>query len=197
MFNEHAILNELNPLLREKVINYNCRSLVKARFHWSFPVSLSLIEPTDWRTNENFEKSVDFLNAADTDFVSDLIAKLKFEVYLQADEIIREGSVGSHMYFINSGTVQVTTKNGMKPRYLSGTINSQPFFGPQNWSHLKFRFLKSVISEGEHFGEICLFVSNLKRTASIIATTNVSVYILRNESNKCHLVVIFESTQFS
>ena len=75
--------------------------------------------PTN-RINENFEKSVDFLNAADTDFVSDLIAKLKFEVYLQADEIIREGSVGSHMYFINSGTVQVTTKNGMKPRYLSG-----------------------------------------------------------------------------
>ena len=83
----------------------------------------------DWLTNENFAKSVDFLNAADTDFVSDLIAKLKFEVYLQADEIIREGSVGSHMYFINSGTVQVTTKNGMKPRYLSGTINSQPTFG--------------------------------------------------------------------
>ena len=75
---------------------------------------------SDWPTNENLEKSVDFLNAADTDFVSDLIAKLKFEVYLQADEIIREGSVGSHMYFINSGTVQVTTKNGMKPRYLSG-----------------------------------------------------------------------------
>lgn len=124
MFNEHSILNELNPLLRDKVINYNCRSLVK---------------------------SVDFLNVADTDFVSDLISKLKFEVYLQADEIIREGSVGSHMYFINSGTVQVTTKNGMKPRYLS---------------------------EGEHFGEICLFVSNLKRTASIISTTNVSVYIL-------------------
>merc|ERR1712168_918688 len=101
----------------------------------------------------------DFLNAADTDFVSDLIAKLKFEVYLQADEIIREGSVGSHMYFINSGTVQVTTKNGMKPRYLSGTLDSDSI-------------------KGEHFGEICLFVSNLKRTASIIATTNVSVYIL-------------------
>ena len=44
------------------------------------------------KINVNFEKSVDFLNAADTDFVSDLIAKLKFEVYLQADEIIREGS---------------------------------------------------------------------------------------------------------
>ena len=30
MFNESAILEELNPLLREKVINFNCRSLVKS-----------------------------------------------------------------------------------------------------------------------------------------------------------------------
>merc|ERR1712106_255753 len=124
MFNETAILEELNPLLREKVINYNCRSLVK---------------------------SVEFLSTADPDFVSDLIAKLKFEVYLQGDEIIKEGTVGTTMYFVNSGTVQVSTKSQIKPRYLS---------------------------EGEHFGEICLFVSNLKRTASIQATTHVAVYTL-------------------
>jgi len=124
MFNETAILEELNPLLREKVINYNCRSLVK---------------------------SVEFLSTADPDFVSDLIAKLKFEVYLQGDEIIKEGTVGTTMYFVNSGTVQVSTKSQIKPRYLS---------------------------EGEHFGEICLFVSNLKRTASICATTHVAVYTL-------------------
>ena len=30
MFNETSILEELNPLLREKVINFNCRSLVKS-----------------------------------------------------------------------------------------------------------------------------------------------------------------------
>lgn len=124
MFNETAILGELNPLLREKVINYNCRSLVK---------------------------SVEFLSTADPDFVSDLIAKLKFEVYLQGDEIIKEGTVGTTMFFVNSGTVQVSTKSQIKPRYLS---------------------------EGEHFGEICLFVSNLKRTASICATTHVAVYTL-------------------
>lgn len=64
------------------MINFNCRSLVK---------------------------SVDFLSAADPDFVYDLIAKLKFEVYLQEDEIIKEGSVGNNMFFINSGTVQVTS----------------------------------------------------------------------------------------
>ena len=97
-----------------------------------------------------FKHTFNFFTA-DPDFVSDLISKLKFEVYLQGDEIIKEGSVGSTMYFINSGTVQVCTKNLMKPRYLS---------------------------EGEHFGEICLFVSNLKRTASIVATTNVAVYTL-------------------
>merc|ERR1712106_633298 len=124
MFNETAILEELNPLLREKVINYNCRSLVK---------------------------SVEFLASADSDFVSDLIGKLKFEVYLQGHEIIKEGSVGTTMYFVSSGTVQVSTKSQIKPRYLS---------------------------EGEHFGEICLFVSNLKRTASIQATTHVAVYTL-------------------
>ena len=83
--------------------------------------------------------------------MSDLISRLKFEVYLPKDEIIKDGTVGSTMYFINSGTVQVCTKNTLKPRYLS---------------------------EGEHFGEICLFVNNLKRTASIVATTNVAVYTL-------------------
>ena len=103
MFNETAILEELNPLLREKVINYNCRSLVK---------------------------SVEFLSTADPDSAP---------------------RVGTTMYFVNSGTVQVSTKSQIKPRYLS---------------------------EGEHFGEICLFVSNLKRTASICATTHVAVYTL-------------------
>ena len=61
MFNETAILDELNPLLREKVINYNCRSLVK---------------------------SVEFLATADPDFVSDLISCLNVEVYLQGTKIL-------------------------------------------------------------------------------------------------------------
>ena len=73
MFNENSILDELNPLLREKVINFNCRSLVK---------------------------SVEFLAAADPDFVSDLIASLNVEVYLQGDKIIEEGRIGNQMYFI-------------------------------------------------------------------------------------------------
>lgn len=124
MFDEAAILDELNPLLREKVVNYNCRALVK---------------------------SVEFLATADADFVSDLISTLKEEVYLLGDKIIEEGHIGSQMYFIKQGSVSVTTQSQMRPR---------------------------MLSEGEHFGEICLFVSNLKRTATVIATTNVYVYTL-------------------
>lgn len=124
MFNETSILDELNPLLREKVINFNCRSLVK---------------------------SVEFLATADPDFVSDLISCLNVEVYLQGDKIIEEGCIGNQMYFISQGSVSVSTKTQMRPR---------------------------VLSEGEHFGEICLFVSNLRRTATVVAQTNAYVYTL-------------------
>lgn len=124
MFNESSILDELNPLLREKVINFNCRSLVK---------------------------SVEFLATADPDFVSDLISSLNVEVYLQGDKIIEEGCIGNQMYFISQGTVAVSTRMQMRPR---------------------------ILSEGEHFGEICLFVSNLKRTATVVAQTNAYVYTL-------------------
>merc|ERR1719402_1816968 len=123
MFDEDSILDELSPLLREKVVNFNCRALVK---------------------------SVEFLSSADPDFVSDLISCLKEEVYLMGDKIIQEGHHGNQMYFVKQGSVSVSSRM-MKPR---------------------------VLSEGEHFGEICLFVSNLKRTATVVATTNVYVYTL-------------------
>ena len=109
------------------------------------------------------------MSAADPDFVYDLIAKLKFEVYLQQDEIIREGTVGNNMFFINSGTVQVFITQNMARIIVYLQVTTK--------SHMKPRYL----SEGEHFGEICLFVSNLKRTASIVATTSVSVYTLNAE----------------
>jgi CRP-like cAMP-binding protein len=55
------------------------------------------------------------------------------------------------MYFISQGSVSVSTLAQTRPR---------------------------ILSEGEHFGEICLFVSNLKRTATVVAQTNAYVYTL-------------------
>jgi len=55
------------------------------------------------------------------------------------------------MYFISQGSVQVKTKKTGKP---------------------------IVLSEGDHFGEICLFAPNLRRTASIVGQHTVHVYTL-------------------
>lgn len=53
-FDEECILGELSEKLREDVINYNCRSLVA---------------------------SVPFFANADSNFVSDVVTKLRYEVF--------------------------------------------------------------------------------------------------------------------
>ena len=67
MFNEAQILTDLNPILREAIVNHNCRELVD---------------------------SVPFFSKADPEFVATLVRYLKFEMYLYNDEIIREGTIG-------------------------------------------------------------------------------------------------------
>lgn len=57
-FDEEIILGELSEKLREDVINYNCRSLVA---------------------------SVPFFANADSNFVSDVVTKLKYEVFQPGD----------------------------------------------------------------------------------------------------------------
>lgn len=49
-----------------------------------------------------------FFSDADPDFVSAIITKLEFEVYLEGDVIIREGELGTEMYFLKSGVVSVS-----------------------------------------------------------------------------------------
>ena len=66
---------------RQAIVNYNCRELVRA---------------------------VPFFYDADPDFVSAIITKLDFEVYLEGDVIIREGELGTEMYFLKSGVVSVS-----------------------------------------------------------------------------------------
>lgn len=72
-------------------MNYNCRELVR---------------------------SVPFFTDADADFVSAIITHLKFEVYLVDDEIIREGELGTEMYFLKEGVVEIKI-NGKKVNELS------------------------------------------------------------------------------
>ncbi|KAM4629536.1 potassium/sodium hyperpolarization-activated cyclic nucleotide-gated channel 2 [Polymixia lowei] len=122
MFDEESILEELNEPLREEIVNFNCRKLVA-----SMPL---------------------FANA-DPNFVTAMLTKLRFEVFQPGDYIIREGTIGKKMYFIQHGVVTVLTKGnvGMK------------------------------LMDGSYFGEICLLTRG-RRTASVRADTYCRLYSL-------------------
>lgn len=57
-------------------------------------------------------KSVPFFTNADPQFVSEMISKLSFEVFQPGNFIIREGTMGTKMYFIQEGIVDIITKDG-------------------------------------------------------------------------------------
>ncbi|KAK1891801.1 Potassium/sodium hyperpolarization-activated cyclic nucleotide-gated channel 4, partial [Dissostichus eleginoides] len=94
MFDEESILGELNEPLREEIINFNCRKLVAC-----MPL---------------------FANA-DPNFVTSMLTKLKFEVFQPGDYIIREGTIGRKMYFIQHGVVGVLTKGNKETKLSDGS----------------------------------------------------------------------------
>ncbi|EOB03013.1 Potassium/sodium hyperpolarization-activated cyclic nucleotide-gated channel 4, partial [Anas platyrhynchos] len=110
MFDEESILGELSEPLREEIINFNCRKLVA-----SMPL---------------------FANA-DPNFVTSMLTKLRFEVFQPGDYIIREGTIGKKMYFIQHGVVSVLTKGNKETK----------------------------LADGSYFGEICLLTRG-RRTAT-------------------------------
>uniref|UniRef100_A0A8C9RLE6 Hyperpolarization activated cyclic nucleotide gated potassium and sodium channel 2 n=1 Tax=Scleropages formosus TaxID=113540 RepID=A0A8C9RLE6_SCLFO len=122
MFDEESILEELSEPLREEIVNFNCRKLVA-----SMPL---------------------FANA-EPNFVTAMLTKLRFEVFQPKDYIIREGTIGKKMYFIQHGVVNVLTK---------GTMGMK-------------------LSDGSYFGEICLLTRG-RRTASVRAETYCRLYSL-------------------
>ncbi|XP_018900258.2 potassium/sodium hyperpolarization-activated cyclic nucleotide-gated channel 2 isoform X2 [Bemisia tabaci] len=125
-FDEEAILGELSEKLREDVINYNCRSLVA---------------------------SVPFFANADSNFVSDVVTKLRYEVFQPGDIIIKEGTIGNKMYFIQEGIVDIVMANGE---------------------------VATSLSDGSYFGEICL-LTNARRVASVRAETYCNLFSLSVE----------------
>lgn len=80
------------------MINYNCRALVS---------------------------SVPFFSNADPNFVSDVVTKLKFEVFQPGDQIIYEGTIGDKMYFIQEGVVDIIKADGA----VLTTLSDGSYFG--------------------------------------------------------------------
>uniref|UniRef100_A0A3B4EDJ1 Cyclic nucleotide-binding domain-containing protein n=1 Tax=Pygocentrus nattereri TaxID=42514 RepID=A0A3B4EDJ1_PYGNA len=126
MFDEENILGELSEPLKEEIVSFNCRSLVA-----NMPL---------------------FANA-DPNFVTAVLTKLRFEVFQPGDFIIREGTVGRKMYFIQHGRVSVLTRGNKETK----------------------------LSDGSYFGEICLLTRG-RRTASVRADTYCRLYSLSVDS---------------
>ncbi|XP_075064411.1 potassium/sodium hyperpolarization-activated cyclic nucleotide-gated channel 4 [Mixophyes fleayi] len=122
MFDEESILGELSEPLREEIINFNCRKLVA-----SMPL---------------------FANA-DPNFVTSMLTKLRFEVFQPGDYLIREGTVGKKMFFIQHGIVSILSKGSKETK----------------------------LADGSYFGEICLLTRG-RRTASVRADTYCRLYSL-------------------
>ena len=69
--------------------------------------------------------SVPFFANADPNFVSDVVTKLRFEVFQPGDEIIHEGTIGDKMYFIQEGVVDIIKSNGE----VLTTLSDGSYFG--------------------------------------------------------------------
>jgi len=91
----------------QEIVNYNCRSLVA---------------------------SVPFFTHADPNFVTDVVTKLEYEVFQPGDYVIKEGTIGTKMYFIQEGIVDIIPKNGE----VATSLSDGSYFGG--------RLLYSVVS---------------------------------------------------
>ncbi|XP_059898764.1 potassium/sodium hyperpolarization-activated cyclic nucleotide-gated channel 2 [Gadus macrocephalus] len=126
IFNEDSILGELSDPLKEEIVSFNCRGLV---------ANMPLFANTD------------------PHFVTVILTKLQFEVFQPGDLVIREGTLGRKMYFVQHGCLTVLPRGG-KPLQLN---------------------------DGAYFGEICLLTRG-RRTASVRAETYCRLYSLSVDS---------------
>ncbi|XP_050522318.1 potassium/sodium hyperpolarization-activated cyclic nucleotide-gated channel 1 isoform X2 [Daktulosphaira vitifoliae] len=124
-FNEKWILQEVSDKLREDVRNHNCRRLVK---------------------------SLPLFQNADTNFLTDIIDCLEFEMFQSGDTIIREGTIASKMYFVEEGVVEVMISSGQQ--------------------------VVATLSDGSYFGETCLWAPGARRPVTVRAETYCTLFSL-------------------
>lgn len=88
---------------------------------------------------------------AEPNFVTAMLTKLRFEVFQPHDYIIREGTIGKKMYFIQHGVCSVITKGTLAMKlsdgsYFGGTscfINTCAVFN--YYSHLLIKKLLDIL----------------------------------------------------
>lgn len=103
-----GMLKICNDAINHRRLNCN-----QSYFHMAFFSclhSLSLCRAL--ALHRSLVASVPFFANADSNFVSDVVTKLKYEVFQPGDIIIKEGTIGTKMYFIQEGVVDIVMANG-------------------------------------------------------------------------------------
>ncbi|KNC48760.1 serine/threonine protein phosphatase 2A [Thecamonas trahens ATCC 50062] len=93
-----------------------------------------------------------------SDFVETMLSSMDIVHYQEGDLIVRRGDVGSAMFFIIAGTVEI-----ILPDRAEGEQRPNP-----------------TCASGDFFGEIAMFLER-KRTASVRAATDVDVCVLTKD----------------
>jgi CRP-like cAMP-binding protein len=115
--------------------------------------------PTHLRTevslimNQDILGKVPIFQSSSPGFINALVLHLRPQTYIPGEFIVRQGDMGSEMFFISRGSVHVIVDNKLVLR----------------------------IGEGGFFGEICVIADNAQRTASIQAINFCDVFVLSYE----------------
>ena len=80
-----ATISTLFTVFLQRIISHNCQDLVNI---------------------------VPFFANTDPNFITSVVTRLTFEVFLPGDFIIHQGTFGSKMYFIQHGKVDIITSDG-------------------------------------------------------------------------------------
>ena len=99
-------------------------------------------------------QSVPFFENAPEAFTTAVLTRLRFELFLPGEYIVRQGFKGDKMYFIQRGVVEVITGDGTVVTHLA---------------------------EGAHFGEICLLTEE-RRVASVKSGTMCDLFSLSSHN---------------
>ncbi|GAX74589.1 hypothetical protein CEUSTIGMA_g2037.t1 [Chlamydomonas eustigma] len=115
-------------------------------------------------------------------FITSLVTYLRIEYYAPGEIVVRQGEVGTEMYFVGEGALEASTMRpvGIESQHLP---RQQPhgasgvFLHKDDLMHVPYRYVGSVYS-GDSFGTYSCLLGE-PRGATVIATSYCELYSLR------------------
>lgn len=104
--------------------------------------------------NKEIIEKVPIFKGASDEFIKDIILSLEPIVFSPGDNIVRKGEIGSEMFFISKGAVDVVSEDG--------------------------QVVYATLTGGQFFGEIALLLS-MPRTATVKAQDYCDLYVLNKD----------------